>query len=290
MMEILLVINPISGDINKSDFLDFAKRTMSKSNIDYHLYKTTGDKDCEELDQLIDIYSPKKVIIAGGDGTLNMFLKPLIKHNVQVGFIPMGSANGMAVELDLTDSLEDLLVKFIKSKETRPLDVLSINDSHLLLHLGDIGANANLVANYDKDESRGMFTYARHFWSEFKNLKSFEFEIKTDQMEYDRKGVMLAICNGKKFGTGIPLNSVGKMDDGLFEFVVVKAIDFSDLLKAALSKFDDDFKIENLETIQAKTATVKLKQPRLLQIDGEIMEKFTELHIKVLPKALRFIQ
>ncbi|NEV93079.1 lipid kinase [Psychroflexus sp. YR1-1] len=289
-MEILLVINPISGDINKSDFLDFAKRTLSKSKIDYHLYKTTGDKDCEELNHLIGIYSPKKVIIAGGDGTLNMFLKPLIEHKIQVGFIPMGSANGMAVELDLTDSLEDLLVKFIKSKETRPLDVLSINDSHLLLHLGDIGANANLVANYDKDESRGMFTYARHFWSEFKNLKSFEFEIKTDQNEYERKGVMLAICNGKKFGTGIPLNSVGKMDDGLFEFVVVKAIDFSDLLKAALSKFDDDFEIENLETIQAKTATVKFKQPRLLQIDGEIMDEFTELHIKVLPKALRFIQ
>lgn len=288
-MDILLVVNPVSGDKDKAEFMDFAKGFLDKSKLSYLFYKTTGENDCDALEALLLKYSPGKVIVVGGDGTLNMFLKPLIQHDIQVGFIPMGSANGMAVELDLTDSLEDLLEKFIKSNETKKLDILSINDSHLLLHLGDIGANANLVANYDKDESRGMFTYAKHFWSEFQNLKGFEFEIKTDQMDYERKGVMLAICNGRKFGTGIPLNTIGKMNDGWFEFVVVKAMDFSDLLKGALSKFDEDYKIENLETIQAKKATVKLKEPRLLQIDGEVIDKFTELKIEVLPKALKFI-
>lgn len=63
--------------------------------------------------------------------------------------------------------------------------------------------------------------YAKHFWDEFQNLKSFDFEIETDQMDYERKGVMLAICNGRRFGTGIPLNSIGEMDDAVFELVVV---------------------------------------------------------------------
>lgn len=289
-MDILLVINPISGDKSKTDFVKFAKNLMQKFNLNFHFFKTKGEKDCEELERLIIKYSPKKVIVVGGDGTLNMFLKPLMEHDIQVGFIPMGSANGMAVELNLTDAPEVLFEKFLKSEYSKNLDLLSINDSHLLLHLGDIGANANLVANYDKDESRGMFTYAKHFWSEFQNLKGFEFEIKTDAMDYERKGVMLAICNGRKFGTGIPLNTIGKMDDGHFEFVVVKAMEFSDLLKAALSKFDEDYKIESLETIQAKMATVKFKEPRLLQIDGEVIGKFTELRIEVLSKVLRFIQ
>jgi diacylglycerol kinase family enzyme len=176
------------------------------------------------------------------------------------------------------------------SQKSKPLDVLSINNTFMLLHLGDVGANANLVANYDKDDSRGMLTYAKHFWSEFQNLKSFDFEIETDEMEYVRKGVMLSICNGRKFGTGIPLNTIGKMDDGYFELVIVKAVDFSDVLKAALSKFDEDYQLENLETIQAKTATVKFKEPRLLQIDGEVVGKFIELKIKVLKKAISFIQ
>lgn len=289
-MDILIIINPVSGDKNKVEFVDFAKHFLEKSKLSYHFYKTTGKNDSDKIEQLLIEYSPQKVIVVGGDGTLNMFLKPLMDFDIQVGFIPMGSANGMAVELNLTDSPQILFKRFLKSKESKKLDLLSINDSHLLLHLGDIGANANLVANYDKDENRGMFTYAKHFWSEFQNLKGFEFEIKTDQMDYERKGVMLAICNGRKFGTGIPLNTIGRMDDSLFEFVVVKAMDFSDLLKAALSKFDEDYRIESLETIQAKSATVKLKEPRLLQIDGEVIEEFTELKIEVLPKALKFIQ
>lgn len=288
-MEILLIINPISGDKNKTQFIDSAQRLLKKSDVDYHLHKTTGKSDCEKVEELLDSNSPEKIIVAGGDGTLNMFLEPLMKHNIPVGFIPMGSSNGMAVELKLTDSPVKLLEKFLKSETTKKLDLLRVNDAHLLLHLGDIGANANLVENYDKDESRGIFTYAKHFWSEFKNLKSFEFEIITDQMEYERKGVMLAICNGRKYGTGIPLNSVGKMDDGLFELVVVKAVDFSDLITATLSKFDEDFKIENLETIQAKSAHIRLKDPKLLQIDGEVIDEFQYLNIELLPKALTFI-
>jgi YegS/Rv2252/BmrU family lipid kinase len=289
-MDILLVINPISGGKNKKDFIDFAEKLMKASNMDYHIYTTSGKDDCSKFDKIIGSYSPEKVIIVGGDGTLNMFLKPILDHKIKVGFVPMGSANGMAVELNLTETPKALFQKFLKSEKTKALDMLFINDTHLLLHLGDVGANANLVHNYEKDGSRGMLTYAKHFWSEFQNPKSFEFEIETDQMEYQRKGVMLAICNGRRFGTGIPLNTIGKMDDGIFEFVVVKAMDFSDLLKAALSKFDEDYTIENLETIQAKSAKIKFKEPRLFQIDGEVIEKFSELSIKVLPKSLTFIQ
>ena len=288
-MNILLVINPISGSKNKSEFIEFARQKMKNAKISFEIFQTTGENDTQELEHLISEKSPEKVIIVGGDGTLNMFLKPLKDNEVKVGFIPMGSANGMAEELGLEDSPKVLFNAFLKSTRHKKLDLLAINKTHLLLHLGDLGANANLVANYEKDGSRGMFTYAKHFFSEFRNLKSFEFDIETEQMEYQRKGVMLAICNGRKYGTGIPLNTVGKMDDGFFEFVVVKAMDFTDLIKAALSKFDEDQQIQSLETIQAKSAKIKLKAPRLLQIDGEVIGKFEELHIELLPKALNFI-
>lgn len=287
-MDILLIVNPISGDKNKSSFLIYAEPLLLRSSLSYLIYKTTGNKDCVEIEKLIRLNSPKKAIVIGGDGTLNMFLKPLVDHQLKVGFIPMGSANGMAAELELTDSPQVLFEALIKSDKVIYLDVLSINRNHLLLHFGDVGANANLVLNYDKDGSRGMFTYAKYFWSEFQNLKSFEIDIKTDSMEYERKGVMLAICNGRKFDTGIPLNSIGKMNDGLFELVVVKAVDFSDLITATLSKFDEDYTVQNFETIQAKTASIKLQHPRILQIDGEVIGEFQKLNIKVLSKALIF--
>lgn len=288
-MDVLVVINPISGDKNKSNFLDFADRLLKSSKLEHIIYETTGEGDKEKVEELISSNSPKKVIIAGGDGTLNMFLSSLKNHDVKVGFIPMGSANGMAAELDLTNSPELLLRNLINSENTRKVDLLSVNDSHLLVHLGDLGANANLVSNYDEDEGRGIFTYAKYFWSEFQNLESFEFEIETDEVKYEREGVMLAICNGRTYGTGIPLNTVGKLDDGLFELVVVKAVEFSDIIKAAISKFDNEYETENLETFQAESAVINLKQPQLFQIDGEVVGEFKELKINIIPNAITFI-
>ncbi len=289
-MSILLIINPIAGDKDKGLFLKNAKHLMKQYSVDYEVFFTTGVKDYEKVEKHINKNTPEKVIVVGGDGTLNIFLKSFIAYDLKVGFIPMGSANGMAVELNLKESPKVLFKRYLNSKVTKQFDVLCINDTYLLLHLGDVGANANLVANYDKDDSRGMLTYAKHFWSEFQNMKGFKFEIQTDEMDYERKGVMLAICNGRAFGTGIALNTTGKMDDGYFELVIVKAIDFFDVLKAAMSKFDDSLELDYLETITAKSAFIKFKEPRLLQLDGEVIGKFLNLKIDVLPKAISFLQ
>jgi diacylglycerol kinase family enzyme len=289
-MDILLVVNPIAGGNSKDDFVRYAKGYLDSSNISYQFYKTTGKQDAKKVDTLLKKHSHQKVIVVGGDGTLHLLLKPLIHYKCKVGFIPMGSANGMAIELGINKSPKLLFKHYLDSITTHPLDVLSINDTYLLLHLGDVGANANLVAKYDQDEGRGLLTYAKHFWDEFQNLKSFDFEIETDQMDYERKGVMLAICNGRRFGTGIPLNSIGEMDDAVFELVVVKAMDFLDLLKATLSKYNEDFSIDRLETLRAKKATLKFKTPRLLQVDGEVLGSFSKLTVEILPKALHVIK
>jgi len=80
------------------------------------------------------------------------------------------------------------------------------------------------------------------------------------------------------------------MNDGLFELVIIEAVDFSDLIKATYSKFDEDYEIQNFEIIQAKSAQIKLRKPNLLQIDGEIVDQFDNIQIDVLPKALKFIK
>ena len=52
---------------------------------------------------------------------------------------------------------------------------------------------------------------------------------------------MSAICNSRKYGTGVPLNVVGNPMDGKFEIVLNEEINLSSLLKAGLSSFDDKY-------------------------------------------------
>ena len=46
--------------------------------------------------------------------------------------------------------------------------------------------------------------------------------IETDTETVKRKAFMVAIANASKYGTGATINPDGKIDDGLFEIVVVR--------------------------------------------------------------------
>jgi len=72
-MDVLLIVNPISGDKNKSSFLKFASQLMSQQRLDSYIYKTTGKDDFKEVGLLIKTKRPRKVIVVGGDGTLICF-------------------------------------------------------------------------------------------------------------------------------------------------------------------------------------------------------------------------
>ncbi|MFN2262184.1 MAG: diacylglycerol kinase family protein [Psychroflexus sp.] len=290
-MDVLLVVNPVSGDQDKTIFLNYAKRIFEKQLISAKIHKTSGKDDLSEIETILSENLPSKIIIVGGDGTLSLLTPILKNYKIKIGFIPMGSANGMAQELDIDDFPENLLIKYLSSDKAFDVDLLLINKKHHLLHIGDVGANANLILKYEKDNSRGFLTYAKHFFSEFNNLTNFKAKITTENENIEYTGVMFALCNGRKFGTGIALNNIGKLSDGKFEIVIIKAIDFTDLLKAALSSWNDEkFDIKNFDVIQTSKAEISFENPMLLQIDGEVVEKVSSLSIEVLPKTLSFIK
>ena len=290
-MDVLLVVNPVSGDQDKTGFLNFAKRTFQKQSISAKIHKTTGKDDVTEIETILSENSPSKIIIVGGDGTLSLLTPILKNYAIKIGFIPMGSANGMAQELDIDDFPKSLLIKFLSSDKVFKVDLLLINKTHHLLHIGDVGANANLILKYEKDSSRWFLTYAKHFFSEFNNLTNFKANIRIENENIEHTGVMFALCNGRKFGTGIALNNIGKLNDGKFEIVVIKAIDFTDLLKAAVSSWNDEmYDIDNFDVIQTSNVEISFEKPMLLQIDGEVVEKVSNLSIEVLPKTLTFIK
>jgi diacylglycerol kinase family enzyme len=135
-----------------------------------------------------------------------------------------------------------------------------------------------------------MATYAKYFIEELKQIKPFEITVNANGKEIKNKGVMVGICNSRKYGTGIPLNLNGNPMDGKFEIVIVENISANSLLKAGLSKFDDNFyDSQNGMVISTTEAEINFEKPRLLQLDGEVIGKFTTLKIKILHGAVKFI-
>ena len=289
-MKLLFIVNPISGGVDKTPFLKEAKALCNKYGIDNYIFKTTGKEDEKLLKNVLETFKPDRVASVGGDGTTLFSSVNLLNTLIPLGIIPLGSANGMATELYVNPNPIEALRDLIMSNIIGELDMLIINDTYYSIHIGDVGVNAQMVKSYEKDKNRGMVTYAKYFIEELKNSRPFEIEVIANGETIKAKGVMVGICNSRKYGTGVPLNLSGNPMDGAFEIVILKQIDASTLLKAGLSKFNDAFyDSQNGLIISTDKATINFDEPRLLQLDGEIIGEFQQLTVAIMPGAVKLI-
>lgn len=289
-MKLLFIVNPISGGLDKTPFLKEAKALCNKYGIDYYIFKTTGKEDEKLLKNVLETFKPDRVASVGGDGTTTFSSVNLLNTLIPLGIIPFGSANGMATELFVNPDPMEALRDLIMSNIIVELDMLIINDTYYSIHIGDVGINAQIVESYEKDKNRGMVTYAKYFIEELKNMRPFDIEVSANDENIKEKGVMVGICNARKYGTGVPLNLSGNPMDGAFEIVIVKQLDINTLLKAGLSKFDESFLDgHNGIVISTDKAIINFDQPRLLQLDGEVIGEFQQLKIAMIPGAVKLI-
>ncbi len=289
-MKLLLVVNPISGGVDKEPFLRKAVALLDKYGIAYRIFKTTGKNDAEMLRQVLEEVRPDKVVSVGGDGTTLFTALALLETDYPLGIVPMGSANGMATELFVNPKPLEALKDIIMSKRIGGLDILKVNQRHYCLHIGDVGLNARIVEAYAKDPNRGMITYAKYFLEELKRLAPFPVRVEANGTELSDKVFMAGICNARKFGTGVPMNREGSPMDGKFEIVLVTRIDGPSLLKAGLARFDESYLDYNSgKVITTERAVMHFEEPRLLQLDGEVIGKFKEVTVEIMKAAVRFI-
>lgn len=289
-MKLLFVINPISGGVNKGPFMKKARAICKKYGIDHHLFKTTGKDDENRLKEILATYRPDRVASVGGDGTTLFTSVALLGSGLPMGIIPLGSANGMAVELNVNPKPEEALKDIIMSEVIGNLDMVRVNDKYYSIHIGDVGLNAQIIEAYEKDKNRGMITYAKYFIEELKQIKPFDAAISFGGQTIRATGIMVGICNSRKYGTGIPLNVEGNPMDGKFEIVVVERIDINTLIKAGLAKFNENFHdSQNGIVISTDKAEITFDKPRLLQLDGEAIGNFDHLKVDIMQGAVKLI-
>lgn len=281
---VLVVVNPISGAIDKSEFIKATTLFASKKNLNLVLYNTTGGEDISKIRALYKSFEPQRIIIIGGDGTIKMVAEAMGNEDVILGILPAGSANGLAVELDLMKTVEENL-EIAFDNEYIELDTIDINGKQSF-HLSDIGLNAELVKNYEKSDIHGKWGYILQAFKTLMHLdKPFKATIIANNKTFKCEARMIVIANSKKYGTGIVINPDGVMNDGKFELVILKNFDLVVLGKIISGNIP--INSEDVEIISTDKATIKTNFPVSFQIDGEYCGTEKKLEIKILSKKIK---
>jgi diacylglycerol kinase (ATP) len=281
---VILIVNPVSGGINKAALVEQISHYAKYLKLDLYVYETIGSNDLTEIRSLYDQYQPKRVIIAGGDGTIKLVAEALEKQDVIFGIIPVGSANGLATDLGLLKTEEEnIAIAFQNHFVT--IDSIRINDK-ICIHMSDIGLNAELIKNYEKAAIRGKLGYALEVFNTlFYASKKFKVKIKFNQQWIETKARMMVVANSQKYGTGIVVNPIGILGDGKFELIVLKRITLAVIIKFIRRKITVSSK--DVIVISTDKASVEIDRAVSFQMDGEYCGSVTNLNIDIFPEKLK---
>lgn len=281
---VILVVNPISGDQDKSELVAAVTNFAATVNCNLIVYETSGAQDMAKIKALYELHQPKRIIVAGGDGTIKMVAEAMEKEEVILGILPAGSANGLSVDLNLPTTIEENLPIAFQNNFLE-MDMICINGKKSL-HLSDIGLNADLVKNYENSDTRGMWGYALQAYTTLKDSgEPFTATITANNKTVECTARMIVIANSQKYGTGVIINPNGIMNDGKFELVILKNLDL--LLFGQIITGNMPIDSEDIEIISTDRATIRTNIPVSFQIDGEYCGAETELDIQILPNQMK---
>jgi diacylglycerol kinase (ATP) len=283
---IIFVVNPISGDLDKSELIETVQEFSVASGFNLVIYETTGDNDFKELQALYQECKPERIVVAGGDGTIKMVAEAMENHDVVIGILPAGSANGLATDLNLPTSIEENLnIAFLNNYIE--IDLICINGKKCI-HLSDIGINADLVKNYEESDSRGFWGYAKQAFTTLKESDDyFIASITANGKTQEHAARIIIIANSQKYGTGVVINTDGNMSDGKFELIILKSLDIILLGKIITGNMPIDS--DDVEIISTEKAFIKMDRLVNFQIDGEYCGTQNELEIRILHKQMKIV-
>ena len=280
----MMIVNPVSGAIDKADFITATEKFSHQENFNFISYETSGLDDASKIRTLYEQYKPERIIIAGGDGTIKLAADALENEEVIFGILSAGSANGLATDLGLPKDLEESLIVAFKNNFIF-IDTILINGNKSL-HLSDLGLNALLIKNYEHSAVRGKLGYAMQAINtliEDDELFHAIVTVNGEQIECDAR--MIVIANSQKYGTGVVINPGGLMNDGFFELIILKNLDLLVLGKIITGNMPED--TNDVLIISSDKATIETNTPVNFQIDGEYHGTESKLEISVSSQKIK---
>lgn len=144
---VVLVVNPASGSGTGARVIDEVRQQLPRADI----VELTKDDDPETV--LRDAASRAEVLaVGGGDGTVSCAAAVAIEAGVPLAVFPAGTFNHFAK--DIGCETVERTVAAIRSGNINCVDVISLNEEHMLVNTASIGAYPQFVRTREKLEHK----------------------------------------------------------------------------------------------------------------------------------------
>ena len=283
----LLIVNPHSRSAGDTD-LSTAIATLEASGLAVIRVEPSSR---DETEQLIERYCNRvdRVIVAGGDGTINSTVTALLKHRLALAILPLGTANDLARTLGIPEDLADACRNIIENRR-RKVDVGVVNGCHFV-NVANLGLGTQITRELTPEVKKhwGVFSYLKAFVTALSKNQTFRVTLIIDDREQHLRSMQLAVGNGRYYGGGNVIEEQATIDDGLLSLYSLKPQSTWDLLTLApLLRGGKHRLAKRIFNTTGRRIEIRTKPIMPIHADGEKMTQ-TPAVFEVLDRALEVI-
>jgi YegS/Rv2252/BmrU family lipid kinase len=227
-----------------------------------------------------------RLIIGGGDGTMNCAARALVEADLPVGILPMGTANDLARSLGIPAD-PARACETIGAGRLRRIDLGQVNGVYFF-NAASIGLGAEVTRNLTSEvKSRwGAWGYARTVYDAVKTARSFSATITCDGHTEDVRSIQIAVGNGRYYGGGMSIAHDASIDDERLDLYSLKPISFWQLLKLTPAlRAGHHRDLEAVLVLHGREIEVHTRRSKSVTTDGELTTR-TPARFRIVPKAL----
>ena len=231
----------------------------------------------------------RKIVVAGGDGTINETVNGMAGSGVTLAVIPVGTVNVLSKALAIPANVDDACRLAMKGGSIA-IDVGLAGDRCFTLMAG-IGFDALTIKNLDPVLKRALKGAAYPI----SGLRTFITEdlplISVKSARHETEGYFVIAANSRYYGGRFGPTPLANMQDGLLDFCVLKEKSFTEMLRFWISSIrKEELDEPHAEYFRAEEAEISCPSGEevLIQTDGEMVAELP-VRVSVRPRALRII-
>ena len=291
MKSVLLLYNPYAGNGVIKNSFDRIFEAFGEAGMRVIPYRLGGPFGIDHIFAEGSIDDYEKIVVAGGDGTINMVVNAMIRHDISLplAIFPTGTANYLAGYLEIPTTIEGM-VKAALSDDYKKVDVGKAGSKHFINVLA-IGMLVDISQKTDPliKNTLGMGAYYLRSLAEVPFARASRLRIISNAKTLEEDVSAVLVMNGRSAGGFKAVAPFSEIGDGLLDVVVVRKLILPVMLPALLSvmmgQHTNDKRFECF-----RTASLRIEPTGDdavgTDVDGERGDPLP-LDIEVLPGRLR---
>ena len=286
--KVLMFYNPYSGNGVFKDNLDLIIEKYQDRGFQLVPVRGSRDQLLDAVMKTINQDEYRQIIIAGGDGTINICVNAMVENgiNLPLAIFPSGTANDFATYFNMPDTIEGM-IDVALDENIIPADVGVVNGK-CFVNVAAIGhmVDVSQKTNPELKNTLGRFAYYLTGLTELSDLRPVSMKLTTPDRVYVEKMFFMLVMNGTSAGGFRKVSPDSEVNDGLLNVILFRKMPIIEMAPLALKVINGDH-LEDHRVLSFKTNRLLVESDEDIptDVDGEHGKKlplqFDVLHDRI---------